>query len=362
MLKIFSQAKYIPPHTKCEPILYPFFGKPAEDPAGPKSGLFDRYIENADRIFTITSLADADIAIIPTNWEPILAQQQVEYSQRFLELVSQANIPSVSFFGGDCSHQELPIKSSITFRHSLYHSTQSADEFAFPAWSEDFVAKYLDRQLPIRHKSPRAVVGFCGYAAQKNPKTLLKDINYRLHKLTQKFVDSPAVPPANIGHVLRTRLLDLLVESKAIATNFKLRQKAIFFNETISYRQRMRREFVQNMVDSDYVLCCRGSGNYSFRFYEALSCGRIPIFVDTDCVLPYDFEIDWQKYCIWITEAEIPDIAEKIAEFHDRISDSEFVELQYECRRIWEKRIEPSGFFANLHRVIEHSLQLEHIS
>jgi hypothetical protein len=360
MLKIFSQPEYVPSRTNCEPILYPFFGKPVENAADPKSGRFDRYIENADRIFKLTSLSDADIAIVPTNWEPILVQGKIKFSQRFLEQVNQANLPSISFFGGDCSHQELPFNSTITFRHSLYRSIQSADQFAMPAWSEDFVAKYLDRQLPIRPKSPQPIVSFCGYAAQKNPKTFLKAVNYRLHKLTQKIVDNSAIPPANIGHVLRTKLLELLSESEAIATNFKLRQKPIFFNESIGYRQRMRREFVQNMIDSDYVLCCRGSGNYSFRFYEALSCGRIPIFVDTDCMLPYDFEIDWHKYGIWIAEAEIPNIAEKIAEFHDRISEAEFIELQYECRRIWEKRIEPTGFFTNLHRIVEHALQLEH--
>lgn len=32
------------------------------------------------------------------------------------------------------------------------------------------------------------------------------------------------------------------------------------------------------MTGSDYVLCTRGNGNYSIRFYEALCRGRIPVF------------------------------------------------------------------------------------
>jgi hypothetical protein len=43
-------------------------------------------------------------------------------------------------------------------------------------------------------------------------------------------------------------------------------------------------------------------------------------------------------------------IAEKIAEFHDNLSPQEFVDLQYECRKIWQERISPEGFFENLYR------------
>ena len=49
-----------------------------------------------------------------------------------------------------------------------------------------------------------------------------------------------------------------------------------------------RTGYVENLVASDYVLCARGAGNFSYRLYETLSCGRIPVFVDTDCVLPHE--------------------------------------------------------------------------
>jgi len=75
--------------------------------------------------------------------------------------------------------------------------------------------------------------------------------------------------------------------------------------------KQMRLEFLQNMIGSDYVFCCRGAGNFSYRLYEALCCGRIPVFIDTDCVLPYDFMIDWKKYFVWVDQSELPLIAEK---------------------------------------------------
>ena len=99
--------------------------------------------------------------------------------------------------------------------------------------------------------------------------------------------------------------------------------------------QKARQEYVQNMIESDYILCARGAGNFSYRLYETLSCGRIPVFIDTDCVLPYNFAIEWKKYCVWVNEGELSHIAEKVAEFHSRLSPQEFLDLQSACRRLW---------------------------
>ena len=100
------------------------------------------------------------------------------------------------------------------------------------------------------------------------------------------------------------------------------------------------------MMDSDYVLCSRGFGNYSYRLYESLACGRIPVFVDTDCVLPYDFVIDWKRYCVWVDQSDLDSIPDRVAEFHDDLSPQQFEDLQLECRRLWEKWLAPEGFFA----------------
>jgi len=87
--------------------------------------------------------------------------------------------------------------------------------------------------------------------------------------------------------------------------------------------------------------------------YETLSFGRIPIFINTDCVLPYDFAIDWKKYCVWVDESELPFIADKVADFHNALAPQEFEDLQYECRRMWEEWLSPEGFFDNFYRHLE---------
>jgi hypothetical protein len=114
-----------------------------------------------------------------------------------------------------------------------------------------------------------------------------------------------------------------------------------------------RREYLENMIGSDYVLCVRGDGNWSVRFYEAMCLGRIPVVVDTDLVMPYDFLLEWRDYGVWIDRSDIANIGEHVAAFHERLSEPEFEDLQRECRGLWERYLSPVGFFRNFHRHLD---------
>ena len=69
--------------------------------------------------------------------------------------------------------------------------------------------------------------------------------------------------------------------------------------------KRLKKEFFKNMNNTDYTLCVRGTGNFSARMYETLALGRIPIFVNTDCILPFNNKIDWDKHVVWVEYNEI---------------------------------------------------------
>ena len=98
-------------------------------------------------------------------------------------------------------------------------------------------------------------------------------------------------------------------------------------------------EFYENINSSDYVVCVRGAGNFSVRFYETLAMGRIPIFVNTDCALPLENEIDWKKHVVWIERKEIKHIAEKVKDFHSALSSNDFIDLQNANRTLWNERL-----------------------
>jgi uncharacterized protein YprB with RNaseH-like and TPR domain len=54
-----------------------------------------------------------------------------------------------------------------------------------------------------------------------------------------------------------------------------------------------------------------------------------------------------------VSESELPFIAKKVADFHDSLSPQEFIDLQHECRKLWQQWLSPEGFFANFYRYFE---------
>jgi len=154
-------------------------------------------------------------------------------------------------------------------------------------------------------------------------------------------------------------VLDAFEQSREVETRYVLRTKyraGVHTDDRNNPAQQQRREFLDNVLGTDYTVCVRGGGNFSIRFYEALALGRIPAFIDTDCVLPYHDIVDWRQYIPWIDEAQVPNAGRILAAFHARMSPAEFREHQVECRRIWEDRLTPDGFYGHFR---EHFPELQ---
>ncbi|MCP2731697.1 exostosin domain-containing protein [Limnofasciculus baicalensis] len=359
-LKIFSDPNYLSKGENPNTLLTPFWRQPPTTPQPTWNRALENYSAIAPTCFEMVPIAEADFAILPDDWLKIrtylwrnkINQSALAIAREFAQKIEEAGKPLIVFFSGDCSDEEIPIKNAFIFRQSPYRSQQKPQEFAFPAWCEDLVQHYLNNQLPIRQKSDQPVVGFCGLVQSDSWQTKLKTLVYEGAMLTK--YHKMKVSPYK-GHILRERAINILTDNPSIKTNFLPQYTKNFLNHQLSTEQKSkaRLEFVQNIAESDYILCCRGAGNFSFRLYETLCCGRIPIFIDTDCILPYEFAIDWKKYCILVDEKELPQIADKIAEFHDKLSPQEFIDLQYECRKLWKEWLSPEGFFTNFYRHFE---------
>jgi hypothetical protein len=58
---------------------------------------------------------------------------------------------------------------------------------------------------------------------------------------------------------------------------------------------KMESEFFQNIYENLLTVCIRGFGNYSVRFFQTLAMGRIPVFIESDSVLPFESQIEYNK-------------------------------------------------------------------
>lgn len=362
-LKLFSDKQYFSLTAPLVPILYPFFGKPNAEAshqvwlANVTLPAFDPFVETASLYFEMVPIQDADLVVLPNDLEFSYLEEVKQNSIRLLELAKQYSKPTIGFFSSDCSHLKLPFEVDITFRDSLYRSSRNPNEFLMPTWIEDLVSRYADGQFRVRQKQEKAVVGFCGYAAPRGDlKTIAKTLLYKSRRMSSQ---RQQIPPYHTGHVIRTLALSRLKTSALVQTNFVIRNHAGLMGNNPTEASAYRKAYVENLINSDYILCCRGSGNHSNRLYETLCCGRIPVFIDTDCVLPLDFDIDWHQYCVYVKENELSRIDRKIAEFHQNIAPDEFVEMQRRCRTLWKEKISPKGFFSNLY---QHLPRLETVA
>jgi hypothetical protein len=364
-LRLFSDKKYLPPENRHVTILYPFWGKIPENLDDPTVGRYDTYMEDGKRFFELVPLTEADVAVFPAetgNWNSMR-----DGALRLSLEADATHKPLVVFFWSD-SAEPIDVPNSIVFRTSLYGSTRRLKEFAMPAWSEDFVSKYWGGTLPIRRKREKPIVGFCG---QPGPLQLNRKVRTVVRKTVQAGLR--IIGPAQVRTKLkirqiqegpfkglepssvRAKALSQLSKSTLLQTNFRFTQ-GHFGGIALRGGQidhdlakRARQNLLNNMLNSDYILCARGGGNFSYRLYETLCCGRIPIFVNTDCVLPYEEHIDWKKFCIWVEDNEIDSIDERVADLHASTTPDEFITHQYECRKFWEEWLSPLGFFSKFY-------------
>ena len=107
------------------------------------------------------------------------------------------------------------------------------------------------------------------------------------------------------------------------------------------------------MVNSDFVLCPKGDGNYSVRFYEALSLGRIPILIDTDMVLPLEETLDYSKFILRVDHADMHRLEDIVADFYEALSNEEFQAMQMEAREAFATHLRYDSFFNTALPILE---------
>ena len=67
-------------------------------------------------------------------------------------------------------------------------------------------------------------------------------------------------------------------------------------------------EFIGVTMKSKFSLAPRGYGLSSFRLYEIMQLGSIPVYVSDKHWLPWQDELNWEEFCVIITPEQIPNL------------------------------------------------------
>jgi hypothetical protein len=89
--------------------------------------------------------------------------------------------------------------------------------------------------------------------------------------------------------------------------------------------------FINTTLRSKFVFAPRGHGRSSFRFFEILKLGSIPIYVWDDIEwLPYKSILDYEKFCISINIRNINELEEILT----KIDETKYNEMIMEYEKI----------------------------
>lgn len=302
-----------------------------------------------DYFTIVTDCSEADLSILPMSWNYYLSNGRIDQALAFIKSARKYDKPILTQTTGDFGVTP-PIDDVYVLRCSGYRSREPLCHIGQPTFIRDPLREYYAAAgIFPRSKGPRPLVGFCGQsrttplgAGFDMARTILQNLSY--------YCGVRAEEPQDIYPSIRRRVkaLGLLERSTQVETRFIRRNLYRAGARTVEERWNTALEFYNNIRDTDYTLCLRGGGNFSVRFYETLAMGRIPLFVNTDCLLPYDHNINWKDHVVWIEEGDMDHVAEIIREFHNNIHPDDFVQMQIKNRKLWEDKLTFTGFYSSL--------------
>ncbi len=264
---------------------------------------YNNVIEICNKLFIyVDNIKDSDIIVFPYKFNGANDKNFKILSSLSLNLKK----PLYLFFNDDYDKPLLPNSEYVKiYRTSFNKSTKIKNEFSLPAFSPD----YFDNNYL---QNPKLSIGYCGH---------------KIHG--------------------RDNYLKLFLNS-SIETNFILRNG--FWAPGIDKLQ-ARQEYIENIDTNLFTFCYRGAGNFSYRFYDVMMMGRIPILIKTDSVYPFEDKYNLNSIGIVLEESDIKNknlnLINIIKDYYET-NKEKLYEIQQQNREIWEKYYSCCGFLQNV--------------
>ena len=293
----------------------------------------------------VKSIKKSDCFLLPYSWNYYLHKKKIKLAEEFILEANKRRKKIIILVSGDYHFALPPFDNIIGLYVSVYHSRQSNRILPIPVVVNDpFYILAIDK-IQIASFKEKPVIGFCGHVDFSYMVSFLKVIRSFLINIKHyiKF-SSRSFEPLIPATYLRKKILYILESSDIVETNFIKRKKYKGGLKSQSENKKIKKDFFNNIVNSDYTLCIRGTGNFSARLYETLALGRIPVFINTDCTLPFSNIIKWDRHVVWIEKEEVANISAKLISFHNKLTESQFIQLQKSNRSLWEKYFSYNGF------------------
>ncbi|WP_179348641.1 exostosin domain-containing protein [Winogradskyella pacifica] len=303
-------------------------------------------ISETDVVF-VDALEKSDVAILTMSWNYYVRTKQQSKAIDFLKATQRLNVPTWVVLLDDVGLDFPDYPHVKLFRQSGYSLKTPEWHIGLPVFiSDPLKEQFNTTAIYERPYTKHPTVGFCGFATSNAVLALKTKLKIGLKNLAY-YLKLHLHEPEMLMAAAQWRygILKRLESHPNINTNFIYREQYRAGTQNAEQRAASTLEFFNNMKNSDYVVCVRGAGNFSVRLYETLAMGRIPVFVNTDCIMPLDDVINWKQHVVWVEADEIDNIGEVLLAFHKSLTPMEFVKIQQNNRQLWCDSLNLKGVF-----------------
>lgn len=244
----------------------------ADEIPGLKKNLFysldDQYdfkpsIDIIPKLNTTESIHHADYILVPHPWVSI--KNNKAYKDYLLSL--SRSTPILMANTDDISPQcDLP--NTLQFRSFLHPRENNHRKIIVP-----YPVKHQSFKIRTWKSIPQ--ISFIGFV----PKISLGSLTGK----SLSFVQSPFRSSVYLHRKLSLRKLKRLKNEFKIVCTERDTFTLLPDNKNLNLNIH---EYQENLSQSDYILCPRGFGNVSMRFYETLSSGATPLLIESGTKLP----------------------------------------------------------------------------
>lgn len=248
-----------------------------------------------------------------------------------------------------------------------YSKSNECDYFVVPCLirhthhmnDEKKLNEYLNHNFPFFKGSPERHIFFIGSDDTRPIKSLENSIRFSFSTSKaskdkcvyyQPIVEVPKlISNIEIAHFdvsfqgyfcneIRKKASKAISGMKSVSINNRYWFEKFMGRETVE----IERNYSGLMQMSKFVLCPRGFGLSSIRFFETMAFGRIPILISDDAKLPLENMINYDEFVIRVKENQIESIPDKIQECK---KGRNLTAMSIMARSVWEKWFNPNNFY-----------------
>lgn len=315
--------------------------------AGKYGTELDTAIQNQCELVTDSK---AELVLIPSTFS-LYSRQEKNLIRKALK---KSGLPSLAF---DIGYENTkPDWITHFVRFSWYKTEETPGDITSPPWIPGYPLQLSTNRAgwtPLP-KGTRPKIGFCG---REGNSAGLSIWNLLPKNITRLGATIPELGRSKglrciFGSPLRRDAMQILKDQNLVEVDFLTR---LGVQHTPKTEGAAREEFENNLLRNHYSLCTRGSDNYSYRFFETLAAGRIPVLIDSNCTLPLEgkleSDIPWDQLIIRVPCKKMKTISRAIQTHFDSKTEPQFAVLQHKIRTTFEK-LKPETFYPEMLRRI----------